>query len=189
MKNIVIRVATEADSKYAKLITDEMEASALARGTGISKRSPEDIIRKMKEGKAIIAVDDGIYWVGFAYIECWSNGEFVSNSGMIVSPAYRSLGIAKAIKQHIFNLSREKYPDAKIFSITTALTMMRLNTRLHFDTVTFNEIPKDPAFWKGCESCVNFPILKAKDYKLCLCTAMLYQPALHIASQALKIAS
>jgi hypothetical protein len=38
---ILIRVATPDDASYATIITDEMQASAQARGTGIAKRSPE----------------------------------------------------------------------------------------------------------------------------------------------------
>jgi len=51
-QNIIIRVATPEDKKYAKTITDEMESSAMARGTGIAKRSPEYIAQKIDEGKA-----------------------------------------------------------------------------------------------------------------------------------------
>jgi hypothetical protein len=38
-QNIISRVATATDKLYSKPITDEMEASAAARGTGIAKRS------------------------------------------------------------------------------------------------------------------------------------------------------
>ncbi len=52
---IIVRVATSADTKYAPIITDEMAASAQARGTGIAKRSPEYVAKKMEDGKAVIA--------------------------------------------------------------------------------------------------------------------------------------
>jgi hypothetical protein len=35
-QNIIIRVATPEDKKYAQIITDEMESSAKARGSGIA---------------------------------------------------------------------------------------------------------------------------------------------------------
>lgn len=174
---LIIRVATAADQHYAPAISAEMESSAKIRGTGIAKRSPESIIQKMKDGKAVIAVTNTGKWVGFSYIEIWSNGEFVSNSGLIVDPAYRGQGIARAIKEAIFELSREKYPEAKIFSITTGLAIMKMNASLGFETVTYNEITKDPAFWQGCQSCVNFGILQSKCCGNCLCTAMLFTPA------------
>lgn len=176
MKNIVVRAATEEDSVFAKIITDEMEASAIARGSGISKRSPVSIIKKMKDGKAIIAVTTKNEWVGFSYVEVWGGGEFTSNSGLIVAPAYRGQGVAKIIKEKTFKLSRRLYPHAKVFSITTGLAIMKMNAGLGFEPVTFNELPHERKFWNGCKSCVNHAILQSKHCKNCLCTAMLYVP-------------
>ncbi len=177
-QNIVIRVATAEDSKYASQITEEMEASAKARGTGIAKRSPEYLVHKMEEGKAVIALTTENEWVGFCYIETWE-GEYVANSGLIVSPAYRKSGVAKAIKERIFQLSREKYPEAKIFGLTTGLAVMKINSDLGYEPVTYSELTQDEKFWSGCQSCVNFDILMSKDRKNCLCTAMLYDPKDH----------
>jgi hypothetical protein len=184
-QNIVIRVATPEDKKYAKIITDEMEASAKARGTGIAKRSPEYIEQKIDEGKAVIAVTKEGSWVGFCYIETWE-GEYVANSGLIVSPEFRKSGVAKSIKQHIFQLSREKYPEAKIFGLTTGLAVMKINSDLGYEPVTYSELTKDEKFWAGCQSCVNFDILMSKERKNCLCTAMLYDPKDHYEPQETK---
>ena len=173
---VIVRKAVLSDCKYAATITAEMEASAKARGTGISKRSVTAIMKKIREGKAVIALTVNKIWVGFSYIESWSNGEFVSNSGMIVNPLFRGQGIASRIKKRVFQLSREKYPTAKLFSITSGLAIMRMNSKLGFLPVTFNEITRDPEFWKGCRSCVNFNILQKKGCRHCLCTAMLYTP-------------
>lgn len=177
-QNIVIRVATPADKVYAETITDEMEASAKARGTGIAKRSPDYVAQKMEEGKAVIALTDDGTWVGFCYIETWE-GEYVANSGLIVSPAFRKSGVAKSIKQRIFELSREKYPDAKIFGLTTGLAVMKINSDLGYEPVTYSELTQDEKFWAGCKSCVNYDILMSKERKNCLCTAMLYDPKDH----------
>lgn len=155
-----------------------MEASAQARGTGIAKRSPDYVAQKMEEGKAVIALTPAGAWVGFCYIETWE-GEYVANSGLIVSPAYRKSGVAKAIKERIFQLSREKYPDAKIFGLTTGLAVMKINSDLGYEPVTYSELTKDEKFWAGCKSCVNYDILMSKDRKNCLCTAMLYDPKDH----------
>ena len=156
-----------------------MESSAKARGTGIAKRSPEYVAKKMEEGKAVIAVlPDGV-WVGFCYIEVWGHEEFVANSGLIVSPEFRKSGIAKKIKQRIFNLSREKYPHAKIFGLTTGLAVMKINSDLGYEPVTYSELTDDEEFWAGCKSCVNYDILMSKDKKICMCTAMLYDPVDH----------
>jgi GNAT superfamily N-acetyltransferase len=181
-QNIIIRVATPEDKIYATTITDEMEASAKARGTGIAKRSPEYIEEKIDEGKAVIAVTDDGTWVGFCYIETWE-GEYVANSGLIVSPAFRKGGIAKAIKQRIFQLSREKYPEAKIFGLTTGLAVMKINSELGYEPVTYSELTQDSTFWAGCKSCVNYEILMSKERKNCLCTAMLFDPKDHYLPQ------
>jgi N-acetylglutamate synthase-like GNAT family acetyltransferase len=177
--NIIVRVAIPEDIIYATIITDEMAASAQARGTGIAKRSPEYISQKMTEGKAVIAVTTDNKWVGFCYIEAWGHEKFVANSGLIVAPEYRKTGIAKSIKQRIFALSREKYPDAKIFGLTTGLAVMKINSDLGYKPVTYSELTDDDKFWEGCKSCVNYEILMSKNRKNCMCTAMLYDPAEH----------
>lgn len=175
-ENIIVRVAISHDEEFAQEITDEMEASAIIRGSGISKRSPKSICEKIREGKAVIALTEDSRWVGFSYIEIWSNGEFVSNSGLIVHPAFRERGIASKIKREIFSLSRQKYPEAKVFSITTGLAIMKMNAAFGFQAVTYSEITKEEKFWKGCESCVNYDVLTKKNNKVCLCTAMLFEP-------------
>lgn len=185
-QNIIVRVAIATDKVYSRTITDEMEASAAARGTGIAKRSPEYIEQKIDEGKAVIAITDQNEWVGFCYIETWSHGEYVANSGLIVAPAYRKSGVAKTIKKTIFNLSRKKYPDSKIFGLTTGLAVMKINSDLGYEPVTYSELTQDEAFWAGCKSCVNYEILMSKDRKNCMCTAMLYDPKDHYEPEETK---
>lgn len=177
--NIIVRVATPEDIIHATVITDEMATSAQARGTGIAKRSPEYITQKMTEGKAVIAVTKENQWVGFCYIEAWGHEKFVANSGLIVAPEFRKSGIAKTIKQRIFALSRKKYPEAKIFGLTTGLAVMKINSDLGYEPVTYSELTDDDNFWAGCKSCVNYDILMSKERKNCMCTAMLYDPKDH----------
>jgi hypothetical protein len=184
--NITIRVAIPADIIYSSVITDEMESSAKARGTGIAKRSPEYISQKINEGKAVIAITNDGQWVGFCYIETWSHGEYVANSGLIVAPEFRKTGVAKAIKECIFSLSREKYPEAKIFGLTTGLAVMKINSDLGYEPVTYSELTQDEAFWTGCKSCVNHSILMGKERKNCLCTAMLFDPKDHYQPEETK---
>ncbi|MGI9138738.1 MAG: GNAT family N-acetyltransferase [Sediminibacterium sp.] len=174
--NIIVRIADSGDTVYAKTITDEMASSAKARGTGIAKRSPDYVSQKIQEGKAVIAVTDAGVWVGFCYIEAWQHGQFVANSGLIVAPAYRKTGIAKKIKHTIFQLSRDKYPNSKLFGLTTGLAVMKINSELGYEPVTYSELTDDEEFWAGCKSCVNYEILMSKDRKNCMCTAMLYEP-------------
>ena len=176
-ERIIVRLAQAADVIFAKEITDEMEASAIVRGSGITKRSPESICEKILTGKAVIALTEHNNWVGFQYLEIWDEGKFVSNSGLIVSPKYRNAGVATSIKNRIFQLSREKYPTAGVFSITSGLAIMKLNTSLGFKPVTYSEITKDEHFWEACKSCVNYDVLTGKKKCNCLCTAMLFDPA------------
>lgn len=176
LKDFDIQEASAQHVDYAQQICDEMASSAKARGTGIAQRSPEYVANKMLEGKAVIALHKDGTWAGFCYIETWSHAEFVANSGLIVNPEFRKVGLAKAIKQAVFNLSRKKYPDAKIFGLTTGLAVMKINSELGYEPVTYSELTQDEDFWKGCRSCVNYDILTAKGRKNCLCTAMLWDP-------------
>src|SRR5580692_8011926 len=174
---IFIADATHQD--FARIICDEMESSAMARGTGIAKRSPDYIQQKMREGKAVIAFTEQGVWAGFCYIETWSHGEYVANSGLIVAPSFRKSGLAKMIKKKIFELSRATYPESKIFGLTTGLAVMKINSEIGYEPVTYSELTQDEAFWAGCKSCVNYEILMSKERKNCLCTAMLYDPKDH----------
>jgi hypothetical protein len=176
IKDFDIQVATAQHVDFAPIICDEMAESAKARGTGIAQRSPEYVASKMLEGKAVIAIHKDGTWAGFCYIETWSHGDFVANSGLIVAPQYRKAGLAKAIKHKIFELSRTKYPEAKLFGLTTGLAVMKINSELGYEPVTYSELTQDEDFWKGCKSCVNYDILTMKERKNCMCTAMLFDP-------------
>lgn len=170
-----IVIADISHIKYAEIICKTIETSAEQRGTGIAKRTPEYIITKLENKNAIIALD-GDTFAGFCYIECWGHGKYVAHSGLIVHPDYRKLGLAKKIKKKIFNYSLEKYPDAKIFGITTGLAVMKINSDLGYKPVTFSELTDDANFWAGCQTCTNYEILKSKEHKMCLCTGMLHDP-------------
>ncbi len=160
---------------YAAFICQLMEEASVQRGTGIAKRSPDYIKEKMSEGKAVIALE-AANLVGFCYIETWGHGKYVANSGLIVNPEYRNTGVARKIKAKIFDLSKKKYPQSRIFGITTSLAVMRINSDLGYKPVTFSELTDDEAFWKGCQSCRNFDILQRNEQKMCLCTGMMYDP-------------
>ncbi len=174
--NVNVCVADESHIVYAQAICDLVYISAQERGTGIAKRTPEYIAEKMKVGKGVIAIAEDGELAGFAYVETWSHTLFVANSGLIVAHKYRKTGLAKRIKQEIFNLSRRKYPDAKIFSITTGAAVMKINSDMGFRPVPFSELTNDPEFWAGCKGCRNFDILERNNYKMCLCTGLLYDP-------------
>ncbi len=171
-----LEVSSEKHLVYVEEIRNEMEDSAKKRGTGIAKRSSEYLGKKISEGNSIIAIDENGTWAGFCYIETWTNGEYVANSGLIVSPQFRNRGLATQIKERIFQLSREKYPNAKIFGLTTGMAVMKINSSLGYKPVIYSELTQDEQFWNGCKNCVNFDILMMKERKNCLCTAMLFVP-------------
>jgi hypothetical protein len=181
-----IVIANESHIKYAAIISETITESAKVRGTGIAKRTPEYIIKRLVNGNAIIALD-GDKFAGFCYIEVWGHQKFVANSGLIVHPDYRNQGLAKKIKKAIFDLSLKKFPEAKIFGITTGLAVMKMNYELGYKPVTFSELTDDPEFWKGCQTCKNFDILTRTEQKMCLCTGMLYDPAQKGIGQKKKI--
>ncbi|WMI69547.1 GNAT family N-acetyltransferase [Mangrovimonas sp. YM274] len=177
-----IVIADKSHAVYAPQICETISESAKVRGTGIAKRTPEYIITKMENGNAVIALD-GDKFVGFCYIEAWGHGKFVANSGLIVHPDYRGLGMAKNIKAKIFEHSRTKFPDAKVFSITTGLAVMKMNSELGYKPVTFSELTDDQTFWNGCQTCKNYDVLQRTEQKMCLCTGMLYDPKKQVAEQ------
>jgi len=172
MKSFTIGIATKAHFQYAEPICQLIEASAKQRGTGIAKRDPKYITKKMAAGNAIIALQNQEL-AGFCYIEIWEHGKYVANSGLIVSPKFRRNGLAKKIKETAFNHARNTYPTAKVFGITTSLPVMKINSALGYQPVTFSELPQEDTFWESCSSCPNYPILQRNKRKLCLCTGML----------------
>jgi len=169
---IIVEVATAGHVEYATAICALIADSAKARGTGIAERQPAYVREKIEKGNAVIAFVDGEL-AGFCYIETWSHHRYVANSGLIVNPKFRRLGLARKIKQAVFQLSREKYPAARIFGITTSLAVMKINSALGYQPVTFSELTQDDAFWQGCASCPNYDILQRNERRMCLCTAML----------------
>ena len=174
----IVKIAKEEDLKYAKAICEEMSESAKARGTGIAKRSVEYLENQMKAGKAVIALSKETEEIaGFCYIESWQGKKYAANSGLIVFPQFRKFGLARKIKLKAFELSRTKYPEAKLFGLTTSAAVMKINSEIGYRPTTFSELTSDDEFWKGCQSCVNYEILQSKERKNCLCTAMIFDPS------------
>ncbi|AYO57668.1 N-acetyltransferase [Chryseobacterium sp. 6424] len=174
--DFTVKVAGTEELKFIPVILNEIEESAKERGTGIAKRTASYLEEKINEGKAVMAFSKEGEWAGFCYIETWSNKTYVANSGLIVARKFRKEGLARMIKKFIFDYSRQQYPDAKLFGLTTGLAVMKINSNLGYKPVTYSELTQDDVFWSGCQSCVNFKILKSKERKNCLCTAMLYNP-------------
>ena len=170
--DLKVLVSSAEHVQYAENVCLLIAESAKARGTGIADRKPYYIRAKMEAGNAVVAFDGDVL-VGFCYVEIWSHNRYVVNSGLVVHPDYRKSGLAREIKRKVFNLARDKYPEAKVFGITTSLAVMKINTELGYKPVTFSELTQDDAFWAGCKSCPNYDILERNERRMCLCTAML----------------
>jgi len=183
-ESIQVLVADESHERYVDTILKTIEEAAKVRGTGIAKRTHEYVANKMFEAKAVIALaqmpDGTERFAGFSYIETWGNKQYVTTSGLIVHPDFRGLGIAKKIKDLTFSLARTRWPHAKIFSLTSGKAVMKMNTQLGYLPVTFDDLTDDEAFWKGCEGCVNVGVLRERNRKFCICTAMLFDPEEHL---------
>lgn len=173
--DIKIFVADESHIKYVDTILETIAAAAAVRGTGIAKRNPEYVKQKMLEGKAVIALYGEVF-AGFSYIETWGGKSYVTTSGLIVADEFRGLGLAKRIKHTTFTLARLRWPDAKIFSLTSGAAVMKLNTEHGYVPVTFAQLTDDESFWKGCQGCINHDVLVRTGRRYCVCTGMLYDP-------------
>ena len=176
---IEVMVADASHEKYVDTILQTIADAAKVRGTGIAKRTHEYLAVKMREAKAVIALA-GDRFAGFSYIETWGNKQYVTTSGLIVHPDFRGHHVAKRIKDMTFTLARIRWPHAKIFSLTSGAAVMKMNTALGYQPVTFADLTDDEAFWKGCEGCVNYPVLRERNRKFCICTAMLFDPEEHL---------
>ncbi len=177
-ESVEVLLAEASHEVYVDTIIDTIREAAKKRGTGIAERTHEYVATKMREGKAVLALD-GERFAGFSYIETWGNKHYVTTSGLIVHPDYQELGVAKRIKDYTFTLARIRWPQAKIFSLTSGDAVMKMNTALGYVPVSFDQLTDDEAFWAGCRGCVNHDILTAKQRRFCICTGMLYDPEKH----------
>ncbi len=174
--DIEVMQATAEHRSHAEEISRLISEAASKQEIGLARRTPSYVAEKIEEGKAVIALTEKDELAGFCYIETWSDKEYVANSGLIVAPEYRGRGLARRIKERIFSLSRERYPDAKIFGLTTSPAVMKINQSLGYRAVPYSELTQDDEFWSGCETCPNHDILQRKEREICLCTAMLFDP-------------
>ena len=177
MSQFKIYVATENDLVYLDNIAEAIKAASEVKGTGIAVRSKEYLTSKIQEGKSVIAVHEDGRWAGYCYIESWGHNKFVANSGLVVNSEFRGQGLAGQIKAQALELSAVLFPAAQLFGLTTSLAVMKINSSLGYQPVTFSELTDDEEFWKGCQSCPYYDILVRTRRAHCLCTAMLRESA------------
>ena len=171
---IIVRISNASDLQYVSIIENQITESTKYPGVKMLRRSPELIAEKIILGEAVIACTLSGEWVGFSYIQPWDNATFVANCALVVAHPYRQKGIARRIKEKILDLSKKKYPGAKIFGLTASLAVMKINSSLGFHPVTYSEITQNEQYWTACQSCSNYSILESRKQKNCLCTAMVY---------------
>ena len=176
-KDIQITIASEEHLVYVPVIEQALIKASRQKNTGIAVRSKSYLTEKIREGKSIIAFDQHDKWAGFCYIESWGHNRFVANSGLVIPPAFRGMGLAGEIKKRALELSKQLFPGAKLFGLTTSLAVMKINSRLGYHPVTFSELTNDEQFWKGCETCPYYDILVRTRRTHCLCTAMILDPS------------
>ncbi len=171
---ITVRISIASDLQYVSTIQNQIAESKKNTGVNMLMRTRELIAEKIISGEAVIACTVRGEWVGFSYIQPWDNATFVANCALIVAHSFRHQGIATRIKEKILDLSKTKYPGAKIFGLTASLAVMKVNSDLGFFPVTYSEITQEEQYWTACRSCSNYSILESRNRKNCLCTAMLY---------------
>lgn len=178
-QSVAVRRATAADTCWAPIISEMIATAAKEPGVALALRAPNYIAAKITQGKAVVAFNLEGELCGFCYLETWSDEKYVAHSGLVVDPRYRHLGLGRKIKQEIFALSRELYPHAKLFGLTTSPSVLRINAELGYRASSFAELTEDDQFWEGCKSCPYYDILVRLKRRVCLCTGLIYDPAEH----------
>ncbi len=172
---ITIEIGGDKHKKHAIKIAEMIERASEKKGTILAIRKPNYILDKIIKGKSILALDGEII-VGFCYFQNWENNEFIAHSGLIINENYLGRGLSKKIKKQIFNLSRQKFPKAKLFGLTTSAAVMKINYELGYQSVNYNQLTNDEDFWKGCKTCSNYQRLMQAKREKCKCTGMLMDP-------------
>ena len=115
---IDVFIASQEHLKYAQTICDAIEKAAYERGTGIAKRAAEYVEKKIKDGKAVIALTRDGQFAGFSYIETWEHEKYVATSGLIVVPEFLSTSVTSAAG----SLPTRSIPPSSALSAATPLT-------------------------------------------------------------------
>jgi hypothetical protein len=175
-ESFVIRLATEADAKHLPRIADLLDEGAISRGIGRGRRPDSLMLQKIRENRSIMAFNPEGDVVGFCYIDTWNNDSFVVHNALIVAPKYRDKNLGWLIKEFAFKITRSRWPDAKIFGLTTTQAVMHINSKLGYEPVVYAALPQDERFWNGHSNCIYYDVLQRSGGRFCLCTAMLYDP-------------
>lgn len=174
-KEFIISVPNEKHIQFAKEIEGLLKQAASEKSRGLNLKTRDYIAEKIRNEDAIIVTKEGKL-AGFCYLRRRKKGRFVSISGIVLVPKFRNSGLAKVMIKEAFELARNKYPQAKIFSLTTSPSVMRINSEYGYKPINYARLSTSEAFWNGCNDCLNYQILKSNNYARCLCSAMLFNP-------------
>ncbi len=171
---IEVRVARPSDvasvARIQTLIRDAHEAGAI-----IALRSADYLGAAIRERRAVVLLR-GATLVGFAMAHAWESEKYVSHSAMVVAPELRGRGLSRRMKAALIELTRKRWPNAIILSLTLSPQVEQVNKSFGFEPVPYCDLTKDPEFWKGCEGCIHFAHLKRNQQQDCHCWAGLLLP-------------
>jgi len=174
-------VATASDKVFLSDIAFAMNLSTQKRGTGIGQRSLSFLQAKVEDQLAVIAIDKLTQqWMGFCYLEPWTNLSFIAVSGLIVAPQYRNMGLSRWIKNAALNLSLNKFPQAIVFSLSSSTAVHAVNKELGYRVIAIEELLNDNDFLFGQQSWVDYLGIMKNQEMAAHYLAMIYTPKNYI---------
>jgi N-acetylglutamate synthase-like GNAT family acetyltransferase len=171
----LISITDERHIHFAREIELLFEQATSEKSIGLTLKSGKYIGKKIIQGEAVIATKQGRL-AGICYLRHRDDDNFISISGVVVVPQFRKMGLAKMMINEIFEMARNKYPKAKIFSLTTSPEVMRINSLSGYKPINYSKLSSSDKFWNECSDCPNFHFLKKNNNTRCLCSAMLFNP-------------
>jgi len=175
LTDFLISIPSPEHISFSKEIENLLKEAAAEKSRGLNIKNSDYIEKKILSGDAIIATKDGEL-AGFCYLRRRKNTDYVSVSGIVIMPKYRKIGLSKLIINEAFELARTKYPEAKIFCLTTSPTFMRVSSELGYKPISYSKLSTSQEFWNACSDCLNYSTLKSNNNSRCLCSAMLFDP-------------
>ena len=124
-----VLVATEEHTQFAQTICDRDGRIRQSPRNGYRQTYGRIRFEQMRQGKAVIAFHKDGTWAGFSYIESWGHGDYVANSGLIINPKFRKLGLARRSRPRRFPLA-EDVSGSEAFRLTTGMAVMKINSEL-----------------------------------------------------------
>lgn len=167
----LMRQAHKGDLKLGGDIAYWIADGQKSRKTGRLHRRSTDIEPKLEKGQAILGFSAEGELAGYVGFDLWDHDTVITSSGLIVLPSFRGMGLGRALKEYILEFLGCRYPNARLFTITTNLGVLKMNREMGYQTDRFEASPRDPTYWKGCMECPHFKKLREGGFQSCLCHA------------------